>query len=227
MRSRPGRTTTCRSRRDRSRRAPRHEPRPPRRRSPRPSGRPRARRVRFERVAPRPFRCSLPVRKQLAQYTSVDGLNSRPAANSLAVWPLAFHSRTRSDHFASVSVMRAACGAERYPKERGSSSQEHRREAQEDEESSRPAVVGSTSARTNPGIRAPARLGVSACGLDEPVCDSIPVATADRPSARAISIVTSPNPHPTSRTRAPHQGHDECRCHGPARSAQCSARATR
>src|SRR6185312_5225473 len=35
------------------------------------------------------FRRSVPVRRQLAQYTSVDGLKSRLAANSFAVWPLA------------------------------------------------------------------------------------------------------------------------------------------
>jgi hypothetical protein len=60
----------------------------------------------FARGAP-----PMPVRKQLAQYTSVDGLKSQPSANSFAVRPLAFHAPTRSDHFVSVSVMRAACGA--------------------------------------------------------------------------------------------------------------------
>src|ERR1700678_3095569 len=58
-----------------------------------------------------------PRRRQLAQYTSVDALNSRPSANSLAVRPLSFQSRTRSDHFDSVSVIRAACGVS-HPGER-------------------------------------------------------------------------------------------------------------
>jgi len=48
---------------------------------------------------------TLPRRRQLAQYTSVDALNSRPSANAFAVRPLAFHSRTRSAHFDSVPVM--------------------------------------------------------------------------------------------------------------------------
>ena len=37
-------------------------------------------------------------------------MNSRPSAYSFAVRPLALHSRTRSDHLVSVSIMRASCG---------------------------------------------------------------------------------------------------------------------
>jgi len=47
-------------------------------------------------------------RSRDAAQQSVDALNPRLAANSSADSPLARHSRTRSDHFASVSfVMRA------------------------------------------------------------------------------------------------------------------------
>jgi len=56
-----------------------------------------------------------PCLRQLAQYTNVDALNSRPSANAFAFCPLALHSRTRSDHFVSFSVMRAECRSLRRP----------------------------------------------------------------------------------------------------------------
>ena len=62
-----------------------------------------------------------PVFNRLAHHRSVEASKSRPLANSPAVSPLARHSRTRSDHFAAVDVMRANVRARRHPRKDGAS----------------------------------------------------------------------------------------------------------
>src|SRR5262249_45935156 len=64
---------------------------------------------------------------RLAQYRSVDASYANALANSSAVFPLARQSRTRSDHFAAVAVIRARMQARRHPRKDAPSCRAYRR----------------------------------------------------------------------------------------------------